>query len=281
MALNWILFLGTGGGRVVTSKQFRQTGGFIVSLESNLIWFDPGPGALVHARRLRFPVEDVNYIVISHNHLDHVNDVNVVTEAITLRGYGNLTVLAPSSTFSENVLYSYLHERLKQKVELDNEVPPFKIGELQLTWFQLEHTTLTYGFSFIHNGKKLLTYISDTAPFDKLSEYISGTSFLIINVLFPYRVNIGKHLSIPDLEDVVRKAEQKPRRIVITHLGGRYIHENLRSLSEELSMRLQADIKFAKDNWIFFPDGHLTSYRKYLSSLGQAKPGETLFKRRG
>ena len=248
---SWILFLGTGGGRVVTSKQLRQTGGFVVNIDGFLIWVDPGPGALVHARKRRVPVEQVSMIFISHNHLDHVSDINPVVEAITLKPRVSLKLLCPRSTFEEKVLYEYLHPKVKEKVFLE-ERSEVTYGKLTFSWFPLQHTTLTYGLKVRRGEENLLVYISDTSYFPELSQHVSGTKVAVINVLFPYKVNIGMHLSLPELEDILRNSDPKPEVTIITHLGGRYMNLPLNEMEEKLSEELRAKVMFARDNWKFY-----------------------------
>jgi len=44
---NRIIFLGTGGARVVVFKQIRASGGIWFSIDGTEFLLDPGPGALI------------------------------------------------------------------------------------------------------------------------------------------------------------------------------------------------------------------------------------------
>jgi len=76
-----IIFLGTGGGRFNLIKQVRRTAGFRVN-GSLLIHVDPGPGALFACRDFGEPAEKTDVIVVTHNHIDHMNDANLIIESM-------------------------------------------------------------------------------------------------------------------------------------------------------------------------------------------------------
>lgn len=85
--MDQITFLGTGGARVVMSSQVLSTGGFILEMNNTLLSIDPGPGAIVHAARLGFDLESLEGVLLSHRHLDHCGDANVMVEAMTHGGF--------------------------------------------------------------------------------------------------------------------------------------------------------------------------------------------------
>ena len=53
--MDQVIFLGTGGARMVMSSQVLSTGGMILEMDDTLLSIDPGPGAIVHANREGIP----------------------------------------------------------------------------------------------------------------------------------------------------------------------------------------------------------------------------------
>ncbi|MHB1420898.1 MAG: MBL fold metallo-hydrolase, partial [Bacillota bacterium] len=66
-----ITFLGTGGARVMMSRQLLATGGIWLSLAGVQVLLDPGPGSLVHCIKKGLTPSALDIIAISHRHLDH------------------------------------------------------------------------------------------------------------------------------------------------------------------------------------------------------------------
>src|SRR5580700_6802382 len=106
-----ILFLGSGGARFVVARQLRASGGMWMRFGATQIHVDPGPGALVRALSHVPPCNprELDAIVLSHKHLDHSGDVNVIIEAMTSGGFHRRgAVLAPLDAFEgEAVIFPY------------------------------------------------------------------------------------------------------------------------------------------------------------------------------
>jgi ribonuclease BN (tRNA processing enzyme) len=84
-----VRFLGTGGARFVVARQIRASGGMWMRFGETQMHVDPGPGALVRALESVPPCvpAELDAIVLSHKHLDHSSDVNVMIEAMTAGGF--------------------------------------------------------------------------------------------------------------------------------------------------------------------------------------------------
>ncbi|MBN2308827.1 MAG: MBL fold metallo-hydrolase, partial [Candidatus Hydrogenedentes bacterium] len=96
---NYIQFLGTAGSRWVVARQVRASGGVFLELEGKRILVDPGPGALVRCTESEPPIDvaALDGLIITHRHIDHCSDVNILIDAMTGGGYhrGRGIVFAP------------------------------------------------------------------------------------------------------------------------------------------------------------------------------------------
>ena len=81
-----ILFLGTAGSSAVVTKQLRSSGGIVLHVEDLQFLIDPGPGAITKAREYGVNLHHNTAILVSHNHLNHCNDLNSVIDAMTHSG---------------------------------------------------------------------------------------------------------------------------------------------------------------------------------------------------
>ena len=66
-----ILFLGTGGDEFVVSKQIRASGGIILNTEGYQFHIDPGPGALVQAKKHDVNFRETTAVIVTHSHINH------------------------------------------------------------------------------------------------------------------------------------------------------------------------------------------------------------------
>jgi len=82
-ATDKVIFLGTAGARVMVASQILASGGLWFNLGGTQILFDPGPGTLVRAVKKKLKPTKLDAIILSHRHLDHSADANIMIEAMT------------------------------------------------------------------------------------------------------------------------------------------------------------------------------------------------------
>jgi ribonuclease BN (tRNA processing enzyme) len=109
---NVITFLGTAGARFMVTTQLLESGGAWLSLYGKEFLLDPGPGSLVKAIKRKLDPAGLDAIILSHKHIDHSVDVNIMIEAMTQGGFkhrGN--VFAPYDALNgEPVILPYIRD---------------------------------------------------------------------------------------------------------------------------------------------------------------------------
>ena len=212
-----ITFLGTGGARIMVATQLLASGGMWLNLSGTEILVDPGPGCIVQATKRKLRADKLSAIILSHRHLDHAGDINVMTEAMTQGGFkprGRLFTPADALE-GEPVIFSYLREYL-DGIELLKEGGSYTVGNLSFTTpIRHIHPVETYGFVF-RTAEHTFSYIADTRYFDGLLQSYGG-ELLIINVVFSEPKPPVDHLSVPDAKRLI--AELKPKVAILTHFG--------------------------------------------------------------
>ena len=86
---NYIKFLGTAGSRWVVARQTRASGGVYLNLCGKRVHLDPGPGALVRCAQADPPIDPsfIEGIILTHSHIDHCNDANILIDSMTGGGF--------------------------------------------------------------------------------------------------------------------------------------------------------------------------------------------------
>ena len=219
-----ITFLGTGGGRFTMITQVLASGGLWLNLGCTEILVDPGPGCIIQATKRKFKAEKLSAILLSHRHLDHSADVNIMVEAMTRGGHQRHgRFFAPSDALeTEPIIFSYLKDRL-DSIEILEEGKSYSVGTVSFsTPLRHIHLVETYGIVF-KTENHTFSYIADTKYFDGLCQHYSG-ELLIVNVAFleprPPEAKTWlptDHLAVPDAERIIW--ELKPRVAILTHFG--------------------------------------------------------------
>jgi len=213
-----ITFLGTGGARVMIANQILASGGLWLSLGGTEILVDPGPGCIVQSTKRKLRADKLSAIILSHRHLDHSGDVNVMVEAMAQGGLKKPRgwFFAPADALeTEPVIFSYLKDYL-EGIEILKEGKSYSIGNVSFTTpIRHIHPVETYGMLF-KTGEHTFSYIADTRYFDGLC-YSYASELLIINVVFLEPKPPIDHLSVPDAKRIV--TELKPKVAILTHFG--------------------------------------------------------------
>jgi ribonuclease BN (tRNA processing enzyme) len=251
-----ITFLGTGGARFMVISQLLATGGIWLNLSGTEILLDPGPGCIVQTAKRKLRPEKLSAIIVSHRHLDHSADVNIMVEAMTggeLKKRGWL--FAPSDAFEpETIIFSFLKKNL-DGVEVLKEGKSYTVGNVTFTTpVRHVHSVETYGLVF-KTPNHTFSYISDTRYFDGILQHYGG-QLLIMNVAFlepypdkPDRVLPVDHLSVPDAEHIIK--ELKPKVAILTHFGMSMWRAKPWQVAEKLSQKTGIKVIAARDGMKF------------------------------
>lgn len=245
----FIKFLGTAGARHVVSRQLRASGGIWLQAGNTPVLIDPGPGCLVRCvqSRPRLQPEQLCGIILTHRHLDHSCDINIMIEAMTdggTRQRGSLFVPKDALT-DEPVVFSYARSFVSELVVL-RAGGRYQVGDLAFeTPVQHLHAVETYGLKFYLPGMTL-SVIADTGFFPELVDAYRA-DVLIINTLSPEPggVAAGIHLNVEDAAFLIR--EIQPRLAVLTHFGMRMLNSGPARIAQGLTERLGIEVIAAED----------------------------------
>jgi phosphoribosyl 1,2-cyclic phosphodiesterase len=239
--MNGIKFLGTAGARHVVTRQLRASGGIWYTLDGSQLLVDPGPGTLVKALSSRPKLEPPNLdgILLSHRHIDHVSDINIMIEAMTVGGTRRQgTLLAPHDALeSDPVILRYLREHLLDIRTISEGVQhSFETISIEFP-VQHRHSVETYGYRIDWSGGQIC-HVVDTRFFPELIDAYKG-DILILNVVLhdpnDEKIAFIDHLNFNNARTLV--GEIRPEAAILTHFG----MTMLRAKPYELAAKIKAD----------------------------------------
>jgi phosphoribosyl 1,2-cyclic phosphodiesterase len=234
--------MGTAGARFMVAKQLAASGGLLIEEGSTRLCCDPGPGAVVQYAKRKVDPARLDGILLSHRHLDHCGDVNVMIEGMTQGGFrpkGSL--LCPSDCLDDDpVVLRYVRPWPSEIVRLAPNTD-YEVGSIAFaTTRRHPHGVETYGFRF---GDRL-GWLTDSDVYDGIAEDHRAEVMILHTVLLEPRPDLP-HLSVVEAEAIV--AEAKPRLAILTHFGMNVWRAHPWELAAAITQRTGVEVKAARD----------------------------------
>jgi ribonuclease BN (tRNA processing enzyme) len=197
--------------------------GYLVTSGATRVWVDCGPGTLTALQR-HCPLEDLDALVVTHEHPDHCMELPVVRNAM-VHGLGlrDLPLYAPRGVFG--MLESLVGSRgitpaFLPKLIGDHSVA--RVGDLRLQFSRTDHPVETLAVRVDDEGSPgapALAYSSDTGPGWSLAALGEGIGVAVVEATF-LAGEVGEaralHRTAEQTGDDARIAEVG--RLVVTHV---------------------------------------------------------------
>jgi phosphoribosyl 1,2-cyclic phosphodiesterase len=255
-----VRFLGTGGARFMVAKQIRASGGMWLRFapddgagDVTEMHVDPGPGALVRATSSVPPCDPsrLDALLLSHKHLDHAGDINVMIEAMTTGGWHRRgALLAPRDAFEgDAVIFPYAAKFVPTHHLLTERGGPYAVNDVEIrTSIRHLHGVETYGMHFRYRGTTV-SYLPCGRYFEGLAQDYAAHApdVLIVNVL-RYRDSMKvDHLNFDEAKHILGVV--RPKVGVLTHFSTRMLEQGPERLAQEIEDELGFRVFAAYDGW--------------------------------
>ncbi len=245
-----LIFLGTAGGRIATIRQLRATGGLWFQSDSAEILLDPGPGSLVRALNFGLFPSRLSAIILTHKHLDHSADLNVMIEAMTdggLRKRGWVYLPSDALKGDEPVVYCYLHHYVKGwsvlNMEKDVEILPFVFRPIA----RYVHGNVDTFRFLIQVGGKCVGLFVDGNNFLG-AEQVKGIDLLIVYCILTEPREGVDHYSLKEARQLLEMVQ--PKKAILTHFGAGLLKKQPWVIAQQWSEELGFPVLAAWDNMV-------------------------------
>lgn len=247
--------MGTGGDAYVVGKNLRASGGIILQFGENQFHIDPGPGSLAMAKQCSVNLRANTALLVSHNHLNHANDVNAVISAMTYNGFDKKGVLISNNTAingsekSKPYLKEFYKNCLERYIVLE-EGQRVGINEVEIGALKAIHSEKAIGFKFF-TPLYTLSYSSDTKYSIEIAEEYKNSNILILNVPHLKKEREQEGLSKEDAIKLINNV--KPKLTIMTHFGIDFLRADPLYEAREIKKETESQVIAATDGMAINP----------------------------
>ena len=228
----------------------RAQSGVLLEAAGQPLLVDCGSGVLDALSATEIGYEGVDTVLLTHHHLDHVSDLDVLMKARWLAGETDLTIAGPPGTTAlvEDLLgvHEYMQDRLDLTLR-DLDEGPFSLAGFDGDAFETRHSMQCYAYRLTPDaGGPTVTLSGDSEAFTELVEFADGAAILVHDCSFPDDVDVSNHPTPASLGRALDSADADIGRVYLTHL---YPHTEGRheEMLESLGEQYDGDVRFAED----------------------------------
>jgi ribonuclease BN (tRNA processing enzyme) len=232
--------------------------GYLVEGGGGRVLVDIGPGVVAELL-LRHHPDELDAVVVSHMHADHMLDLVTLRYVYPWRArprHERLRVVLPPGSADQMLdlargVGNARHFEDSFRLSEHDGSTPFAFGGLELTPIETVHFIPCWGFRAVADGR-VLSYTADTAPCGGLEDLADGADLLLSEATLrsldedaqpPERRG---HLLPSEAGEAAKRA--RARRLILTHLP---VENGADAARREASQAFGADAEIAEPNGVY------------------------------
>ena len=210
--------LGTGTSQV--TKERTATANYI-KIGNKSILLDCGCGTLVRLNQSNISVRDIDIILISHYHIDHISDLLPFLWALKwpqMNRKKDLTIIGPKgfkkfyAQYIKPIVFSKPFELFKIEIKEINK--KMKFDNFYIQSYKTIHTKESVAFKFIEKNKSFV--IAGDVDYDLgLIKFSKNVDLLILECSYNNTYKVKGHLIPTECGNIAKSANVK--KLVLTH----------------------------------------------------------------
>ena len=199
------------------------------------------------ASRPQLDPRRLDAVIVSHHHIDHCTDANILIEAMTEGGYQHRgCLLAPGEALAGDSPICRYVQTFPEHVITLTDGGHYQLGDVSISTVAHQHTVETYGLIFSSAGQRV-GFLVDTTYCDALIDCYRNCNLLIVNVVLADRDHpaTSRHLSLWHAEQIINQL--RPQRTILTHFGMNVLKNKPEQIAQNISQRLGVAVQAARD----------------------------------
>ena len=213
-----VTLLGTGSAMPLPDRV--QTG-LLLERDDRALLVDCGAGVLHRLSESDTSYEDVSTVLLTHHHLDHVNDLLALLKARWLAGETHLEVIGPTGTKSllDDLLgvHDYLDGRVDLSIREVGTGAEFEAAGFEISTHETVHSMDCLAYRFAgEDGESDFTFGADGEASGAIARFADGSKVLLHDCSFPDEVDVDNHPTPTQLGEALAGTDID--QLLLTHL---------------------------------------------------------------
>lgn len=225
----------------------EATSMYVLEKDDFMLVIDVGSGGLAKFQKYK-RIHDIDAVILSHYHADHIADVGVLQHALLVESYmtGSNTVVPFYSHDEDDYHFNQLNHDFTKAIAYDPR-HALNIGPFFIRFLKTKHSVPCYGMR-ITDGTRTLVYTADSAYQDEWIKFSRDADVLVADCNFYAEQDAAKagHMTSEEVATIAKFSGVK--KLILSHLPQ---YGDRTKLIDEAGEIFKGDIELAYEGLVW------------------------------
>ena len=244
-----------GSGSCIVAQE-RTSSGYILQANDSILMIDTGTGTTDALRRAGINTDDIDAVVNTHRHPDHISDLVPIIQDKIVRSFQDeepeIKLLGPEGHI--DYLESRIFHEMKEDIHEFDDLFDFQVSiaeleqvsevkDIDIQVFDADHGP--EGFKCVSlkfEAEKTIFFTGDTDFFEGLAENAAGADMIVADCSKPDEEKVEGHMTPTECGKLAQGADAD--KLVLSHLYPEAEASDIRDSAQE---HFEGDILVAED----------------------------------